>query len=222
MASYLILGAGKFGRLALTRLADQDPEARFLIVDRRGAALEEALALGFPGNEMLETDAIRYLAAHLAPEFTWDWLVPMVPVHVAYAWLRQGPLAGTDWEPMEVPGELEGLGAFAVRGPEGELYLSQARHLCPDDCAEPAVCPVTGEDRDPPLFLRLSEAPLKGVRILVVASQQLAPGVGGYAPRRLLELSQAVARSDDPVLVATACRCHGVIHGLRRKQEGYA
>ncbi len=219
MASYLILGAGKFGRLALKRLAAQDPEARFLVVDNRGAALEEAQALGVSGTEMLEADAILFLAAHLGPEFPWDWLVPMVPVHVAYAWLRKGPLADADWEPREVPGELESLSALAIQGPEGELYLSQAQYLCPDDCAEPEVCPESGEDRDPPLFLRLAEAPLRGVRTLVVTSLQLAPGVGGYAPRRLLELAQAVAGSTDPVLVATACRCHGVVHGLRRKQK---
>ena len=222
MASYLVLGAGKFGQLALKRLANQDPEARFLVVDIRGAALEEAQALGLPGTELLQADAVSYLAAHLAPEFPWDWLIPMVPVHVAYAWLREGPLAGTDWKPIEVPGELESLSALALRGPEGELYLSEARHLCPDDCDEPAVCPVTGEDRDPPLFLRLAETSPQGMRTLVVASLQLAPGVGGYKPRRLLELAQEIAGSNDPVLVATACRCHGVVHGLRRKQKEHS
>ena len=34
MASYLILGTGKFGRLALTRLARQDAAASFVVVDR--------------------------------------------------------------------------------------------------------------------------------------------------------------------------------------------
>ena len=39
MASYLILGAGKFGRLALRRLARQDAAASFVVVDRDPAAL---------------------------------------------------------------------------------------------------------------------------------------------------------------------------------------
>jgi hypothetical protein len=222
MASYLILGAGEFGRLALRRLADQDREARFLMVDHRAEALAEARALGVPKAEMLEANAIPYLAALLGPDFSWDWLIPMVPIHVAYTWLLEGPLAGEDWEPTDVPKDLEGLAAMAIRGPQGELYLSQAKHLCPDDCAEPAVCPVTSEDREPPLFRRLSEASRPGLPILVVASRQLAPGVGGYAPQQLRELADAVAGASGPVLVATACRCHGVVHGLKRKGERQA
>jgi len=218
MASYLILGAGKFGRLALRRVALRDPKARFLVIDRRGSALAEARIPEVEGAEMREDEAIPYLAAHLGPEPPWDWLIPMVPVHVAYAWLLSGPLTGTGWGPAEVPRDLEGLAALATRGPTGELYLSQARHLCPDDCDEPLVCPVTGEERQP-LFLKLAEASRPGLPIIVVASQQLAPGVGGYSPLRLLELAETVAEVSGPLLVATACRCHGVVHGLQRKGE---
>jgi hypothetical protein len=163
-------------------------------------------------------EAISFLAAHLGPEPPWDWLIPMVPVHVAYGWLLSGPLAGKGWEPAEVPQDLEGLAALAIRGPAGELYLSQAHHLCPDDCDEPQICPVTGEERQP-LFLKLAEASRPGLPILVVASRQLAPGVGGYAPLRLVELAETVAEASGPLLIATACRCHGVVHGLQRKGE---
>jgi hypothetical protein len=218
MASYLILGAGKFGRLSLRRLAARDPEARFLVIDHRSSALAAAQALEIEDAEMRVDEAIPYLAAHLGPEPPWDWLIPMVPVHVAYGWLLFGPLAGKGWEPAEVPQDLEGLAALAIRGPAGELYLSQARHLCPDDCAEPLVCPVTGEERQP-LFLKLAEASRPGLPIRVVASRQLAPGVGGYSPLRLVELAATVAEAPGPLLIATACRCHGVVHGLKRKGE---
>jgi hypothetical protein len=218
MASYLILGAGKFGRLALRRLAERDSQARFLVIDRRGSALAETRIPGVEDVEMLVDEAISFLAAHLGPEFPWDWLIPMVPVHVAYCWLLEGPLAGKGWEPAEVPQDLEGLAALATRGPAGELYLSQARHLCPDDCDEPLVCPVTGEERQP-LFLKLAEASRPESPIMVVASRQLAPGVGGYSPLRLVELAATVAEAPGPLLIATACRCHGVVQGLQRKGE---
>jgi|UniRef100_A0A7V6A5C5 hypothetical protein len=221
MASYLLLGAGKFGRLALRRLAGQDPEARFLVIDRSEQALAEARTLEIAGAQMRADEAIAYLAAHLGPEPPWDWLLPLVPVHVAYGWLLAGPLAGKNWEPAEVPWDLDALAALAVRGPAGELYLSQARHLCPDDCAEPLACPVTGEARRP-LFLKLAEASRPGLPILVVASRQLAPGVGGFPPRRLLELAAEVGERSGPLLIATACRCHGVVHGLKRKGEPLA
>ena len=138
---------------------------------------------------------------------------------MAYTWLFEGPLAGTGWEPADVPGDLENLAALSIPGPRGGLHLSLARHLCPDDCAEPPVCPVTGEERQQPLFLKLAETSRPGRPLLVVASRQLAPGVGGYSPLRLIELAETVAEAAGPLLVATACRCHGVVHGLKRKGE---
>ena len=72
-------------------------------------------------------------------------VIPMVPVHVALHWLMAGPLAGSAWQPAAVPEALAGLIPGSRRGPQGELYLSRARNLCPDDCAEPEVCPVTGD-----------------------------------------------------------------------------
>jgi hypothetical protein len=219
MASYLILGAGKFGRLALGRLAEKDREARFLIIDQQAEALAEARTLVVAAAEMLEGEAIPYLAAHLGTESPWDWLVPMVPEHVAYAWLLTGPLAGQGWEPADVPGDLANLAASSITGPDGELYLSLARHLCPDDCAEPHVCPVSGEERQQPLFDKLAETSRPERPVLVVASRQLAPGVGGYSPRELVKLAETVAEAPGPLLVATACCCHGVVHGLKRKGE---
>lgn len=216
MASYLILGAGKFGRIALGRLSAADPEARILVIDHRAAALEEARRLGVAGAEMLEADVIGYLASHLRPGFPWDWLLPMAPVHVACLWLLAGPLAGQGWEMAQVPEGLDHLAALAIRGPHGELYLSRARHRCPDDCAEPLVCPVTGEERGQPLYEKIAGASRPELPILVVASRQLAPGVGGFSPLRPLELADTVTGMTGPLLVATACRCHGVIHGLRR------
>jgi hypothetical protein len=215
MASYVILGAGKFGRLALARLSARDPGVRFLVIDRQAAALAEAQAMAVRGAEMLAGEAIPYLAAQLAARFPWDWLIPMVPVHVACHWLLAGPLQG--WEPVEVPRDLDDLAALAVRGAAGELYLSRARHICPDDCAEPPVCPVTGEKRPEPLYRQLAKASCPELPVFVIASQQLAPGVGGYPPSALLELASTVTQAPGPLLVATACRCHGVIHGLKRR-----
>jgi hypothetical protein len=221
MASFLILGAGKFGLLALQRLSAQDPGGRFVVVDHQAAALAEARALGVTKADLVEAEVIPYLAAHvgLGSAPPWEWLIPMVPLHVAYAWLLAGPLAGQGWEPADIPKELEDLAPLAIRGPQGELYLSLARHLCPDDCDEPAICPVTEEERDQPLSGRLAAASRQELPILVVASEQLAPGVGGYPPRKLIELADAVTAAPGPLLVATACRCHGVVHGLQRKGE---
>lgn len=214
MAAYLILGAGKFGRLALRRLARVDAAATFLVVDRRREALAAALAPGTPRATGVVAEAAAFLAANLREDSPWDWLIPMVPEHLAWTWLLAGPLRG--WEPAAAPPGLERLVPVAWRGPEGQWYLSRANHLCPDDCPEPeTVCPVSGEPRGTPLYAELAAQNLSGCVIKVVASRQLAPGVGGYPPKVLLDLARDLLATGGRNLIATACRCHGVVHGLR-------
>jgi hypothetical protein len=219
MASYLILGAGRFGRLALERLARQDAAASFVMVDRDSAALA-LRAEGGPDRTPVQSEAVAFLVRHLGGDGRWDWIIPMVPVHVAFHWLLAGPLAGSAWQPAAVPEALAGLIPGAQRGPHGELYLSRAQHHCPDDCAEPEVCPVTGEPRDLPLHQELASLHLAGYEIRVIPSRQLAPGVGGYPPWRLLDLARDMGALTGNVLIATACCCHGVIHGLGRGSGG--
>jgi hypothetical protein len=218
MASYLILGAGKFGRLALQRLARQDEAATFLVVDRIPSALAAARALKIPGVEWEAAETAAFLAAHLKEEAPWDWLIPMVPVHVAWAWLLAGPLRG--WQTVAAPEVLAAVAPVSFRGPEGQIYLSRAAHLCPDDCSESeSICPVSGESREVPLFVELAALRPPGFVIKVIPSRQLAPGVGGYPPGALLALAHDLAGMSGLTLVATACRCHGVVHGLRNPEN---
>jgi hypothetical protein len=214
MPRYLILGSGKFGRLAVHRLARQDETASFLLVDRDPEAL--VAGGGGSGCRLVQAEAIAFLVQELQNDGRWDWIIPMVPVHVAYHWLLTGPLADSGWQPVAVPEALAHQIPGTRRGPAGELYLSRAQHICPDDCAEPELCPVTGESRDLPLHQELASLNLPGYQVRVIPSHQLAPGVGGYPPGRLLDLAQEMEALTGQVLIATACRCHGVVHGLRR------
>lgn len=218
MASYLILGAGKFGRLALKRLARQDAAAAFLVVDRSSEALAAVQALEVPGVSGVVAEAVAFLAANLRADSPWDWLIPMVPVHVAWAWLLAGPLKG--WETLAVPEELATPGPGSFQGPEGQRYVSRAAHLCPDDCPESGeVCPVSGESRELALFAELANLERPGLAIKVVASRQLAPGVGGFPPQELMALARELGGMSGRVLIATACRCHGVVHGIRKPEK---
>jgi hypothetical protein len=219
MARYLILGAGKFGRLALERLRVQDERAQLLVVDWSAQALQAQVLLTF-GAQGVEAEAVAFLVESLGKGAAWDWIIPAIPEHLAFSWLRQGPLAGTGWETLAVPPELATLTPVAVQGREGELYLSRARHLCPDDCPEPLACPVTGEPRETPLYEELAALEAPGFKTAVIPSLQLAPGVGGFPPGRLLALAQDLAGLRGKALVATACRCHGVVHALERRSGG--
>jgi hypothetical protein len=216
MPRYLILGAGKFGRLALQRLAP-DEDASFLVVDESKEALAEAQALVDNNRvRVIQGEAVAFLLKFLKDNPPWEWTVPMVPVHVAFQWLWQGPLAGLGWHQVEVPEALARLAPYAERGEHGELYLSRATHLCPDDCPETDICPVSGESREVPLYVELASLKIPDYRIMVLPSRQLAPGVGGYPGAWLPALGQELASLEGKVLIATACRCHGVVNAIER------
>jgi voltage-gated potassium channel Kch len=219
MAAYLIVGAGKFGRLAVQRLHQHDPESRFTVVDRDPLALE-AIRVLVPGARVVAADGPGFLADRLRELTGWDYLLPCLPGQLAVAALRLGPLAPPAWELAAVPEELEAAAPVSLRGTAGELYLSRAAHRCPDDCQEPDVCPVDGLPRLPALSEVLAAFPLPGWEIRVIVSRLLTAGVGGVSPQALLALAENPAALPPRLIIATACRCHGVAHALVRQGGG--
>jgi len=205
-----IIGGGRFGRRAVDVLSRARPRARLLIVDHDRAALNEV----YPGSaETRLADGVDFLVRNLEPEHGPEWVIPCTPFHLAYRWLRirLGPRA----EPIDVPaGFVESL-PHPLPADQGGYYLSYADFLCPPDCPEPAdICTYTGLPRLGTLFRDLAEKTWPGCTSLVVRSRQLAPGLGGYRPLDLFDLENRALTVQGKILVATACRCHGVIHGL--------
>ena len=78
---------------------------------------------GVPDWTRVQAEAIAFLVRHLGDDGRWDWIIPMVPVHVAFHWLLAGPLAGSGWQPEAVPEALAGLIPGARRGPKGRTLL---------------------------------------------------------------------------------------------------
>ncbi len=213
MAIYLIIGAGRFGRLALARLQERQPQARFWVVDHDPEKLATLATSSLV--RAIEAPAVAGLAQALAQNPRPDWIIPAVPLHLAFAWLLLTAPPGADWQQLPVPVELGQHLPFCQRGTQGEVYLSVATERCPDDCPEPANrCFLTGAPRQRQLFADLQQTRLAGFQILVVRSRQLAPGVGGYQPMELYRLRDAVWQATGKMIICTACRCHGVCHGL--------
>lgn len=212
---FAILGAGRFGSLALARLASRRPQAEFWLVDRQRERLQALAASATGRQRYFLGDAVAWLTEFLltAPP---TWIIPAVPKHVAWGWLSRQLPAGS-WQPAPVPPALVGSLPWVVQGQEGELYLSLAPGICPDDCPEAlSRCPLTGKSRSLKLYQYLEDLSRPEALVLVVRSRQLAPGVGGFQPAALQSLLPQVVAARGTVYIATACRCHGVVHGLRK------
>jgi len=208
---YWILGAGRFGRLAVERLLARREPPQLVVVDQNP---DKLLLFADRPVERVNEDVLDFLRANL--EEGPDWIVPAVPIHVAFGWLA-AELAGIGrLETLSAPQTVDSQIPNPWRDGRGGLYTSVATFRCPDDCSEPRDrCTVTGLRRSGDLFALLARIRVPGYVPLVVRSQQLAAGVGGYRPSALQRLLRGAEAAQGSVLVATACRCHGVIHALR-------
>jgi hypothetical protein len=207
----VVLGAGRFGCLAVQRLGERHPEARFRVVDVR----EERL-IGLRENFGVSThtgDAISFLSTE---SFDNDgiWIVPAVPVHVAFRWLLSELAKVGQVHPVPVPDVLDSQVPNPYRVGEC-LYTSFATFLCPDSCSEPEnVCTHTKKPRQGNLYEHLSKVAVTGFEVHVIRSLQLGPGVGGYPAICLKVALQDILCRPGGHLVATGCSCHGVIDAL--------
>lgn len=211
--SFWIIGAGSFGTRAIEMLGKKYPEAALTVVDQDQGALDR---LGdIPVHRVCQEGA-SYLEASLPGQSEPGWIIPAVPIHLAFEWTRRKLARNGSVEVLAVPSEIERMLPNPVRGREGQLFASYADFVCPDNCTEPVDrCTFTGKPRKGLLYKKIEEISYKDYRSIVIQSHQLAAGVGGYQPEELKRSLAEVSKTKTPVLYSTACLCHGVMHALR-------
>jgi len=217
MREFWIIGGGKFGRRAAETIGRAGSAADILIVEKDPRRCQTLIADGF---QVIEADGIDFLKNRLASPLQKQWIVAAAPVHVAYEWIRARLPGNARLEPQALPTELAGLLPNAMRGGKGQWYASNADFICPPDCPESgSVCSFTGQRRPRSMhaFIRHLHAP--GVKILVVRSYQLAPGVGGLRPRDLFEAWHQIQTTQPHFILATACKCHAALNSFTIKSS---
>ena len=210
MKKIWILGAGKFGRIAYKRLIDHLPHSEITVVDKRREVH------GLTGVTTVFDDGISWLAGNLKKEDMVDMIIPAIPVHVAVEWLKEkcvGKYLVSSWSlPLSYISQLP----HPISSGKSTVYVSHADFFCPDNCAEPeSICTYTGAKRAKDMFRLLQDINVDGTNLQVIRSYQLLPGVGGIYPQDLWNLLDRVETMDnEPLIIATACRCHGVVDGI--------
>lgn len=208
-----IIGGGHFGQRAARLLGkDLDPESLFVVdVD------EECLS-DFDGLHInrIKGDGIGFLIDNFSSLGPGCTIIPAIPVHLAFEWLKKFVHGRYLIEEIPVPEEMYGLLPNMYYTDSGSVLTSYADFLCPDDCPEPEFCTVSGERREKPLYELMRDIKVRGFGVCVIRSQQLEPGVGGYRVSDLTEMATRVTESDSGKwLLGTACKCHGIMTALK-------
>lgn len=206
METIWIIGAGNFGLRAAKLLTAQGSHYGVTLVDQDRSALDQAKDLGCG----IETgDGIDFLTTQLTPNDGPDWIVPAVPVHLAWEWCSRGCIG---LSPMEAPSGLDRKLPNFMEGKNRDIYTSHADFICPPNCDEPdRTCTATGLPRKQAMYELLAGLSCDRYASLVIQSRQLGPGLGGYRPASLFTLKDRIEKARGPVLVGTACKCHGVV-----------
>jgi len=207
-----ILGAGRFGRRAAGTLRQTYPQADIVLVDSSGKVCATMEGNSF---RVVCREGVGYLRENLKPGRGPDWIIPMIPVHVVYEWMRLELEKTHHIQAVAVPQEVADTLPNPIRGADGQIYMTHATFICPWNCPEPDdICTHTGNPRPQNLNRFLETIQHPQFRTVVVQSRQLAPGIGGYQPEALFRALKTVVAGTDPVLLSTACRCHGVMHAF--------
>lgn len=207
--SYLIIGCGHFGSRAVEKLFQKNPRSKIIVVDRYKKPLQKVSR--FP-VEIVISEGVSYLEQFLSHGRKTDYIIPAVPLHLAFEFIL-AQLKPFGVKRKRIP-PIPGL-PNPVIGKTGDLYTSFADFLCSEDCPEPArYCTVTGIRHKDPLYQIFRD--LKGpFESKVIRSDPLAPGVGGFQPKGLLDLLEWIKNNLGQLfLISTASRCHGVTSAL--------
>ncbi|MGD9013816.1 MAG: NAD-binding protein [Desulfobacterales bacterium] len=215
MDNFWIIGGGKFGLRAAQVLRKINSTNIITIVEKQKAVCRQLAHLGFEG---VCTDGVKYLKQHLNSRNESDWIIPAIPLHVAFEWIRAKMSARHRIKDINIPTDLVSVLPNPIPGETGQLFISIADFKCPPNCSEPDdICTYTGKSRPMILHEFLKSIQFKDFASVVIRSHQLAPGVGGYRPAALFDAFSQIRDMQAPVLLSTACSCHGVMNAFSLK-----
>ena len=205
---FWIIGGGRFGKRAAILLRTRHPASEITVIEKD---LQTCRGLAKEAFRIECREGIRYLELNLKNIGTPDWIVPAIPLHVAFEWIRVTLSQDYNLHSLDISASLQTVLPNPVTGGRGQLFVSNADFICPENCSEPDnICTVTGKPRPRILHEFLAHIYAEEFTSVVICSQQLEAGVGGFQPRSLFEALDTIKSVGRPVLLSTACRCHGI------------
>lgn len=206
-----VIGCGQFGRRAVELLKESVPASNIVVVD------------SLPVNDLPEdieiicADGVEWFAEHFTPDATVHKIIPALPLHLAAEWMKRKLLEEHRiFHSAEIPDKQLHHFPHPIRLSASCVVMSHADFICPPNCPEPeGLCTYTRQPRPPSLYSLLETTVFGNFTPLIVRSRQFAAGVGGFFPQDLWHLlERGRVLPGKPLLIGTACKCHGIVDGL--------
>ncbi|MBC7127733.1 MAG: hypothetical protein ABC612_03280 [Candidatus Methanosuratincola petrocarbonis] len=226
----LILGGGKYGTIALNRLRGRSE--RIIVVDIdpdcQAGKYAERIVTGDEepgkGSSLVLSDGASFLSRMIDRGDVPDFVILTIPKNVMAAlfisWaesLGMKAVFDPDWM-LKVSKSFPEKWVVAKDQIFGVLVASYARnHVCLDGCAQPEVCPVTGERREKSM-MELAISSVEGDFVRIFESRLLESDVGGVEGGAILDAYRgfkSCAHSGMRLAIGTACRCHAIVNFMR-------
>lgn len=206
-----VLGGGQFGQRAVDLLRKAAPTVDLVVIDQQPLSHLPA------GIKCVRADGVAWLVEHFVRQTRVGKIIPAIPRHLAAEWLKR-KLAeeGADVRAVDIPEDLLLRFPHPMRLSPSQIVMSHADFICPPNCAEPdELCSYTRQPRPTPLHHLLETMDCGSFTPLIVRSRQFAAGVGGFFPEDLWQLlARARSLPGTPLLVGSACKCHGIVDGF--------
>lgn len=211
METVWIIGVGRFGSRAASLLSKQHKNWQIVLVD---PVKKNLPSLKRPNITFEHSDGIKFLNDRLKPGVSVSWIIPSLPVHLAWEWCLM-KIGSDRLVRAPLSSGIDTVLTNPMHGANGDVYTSNADFICPANCSEPeSICTVTKQLRKQDMFKRLEALHYRNYTPIVLRSRQIGPGIGGYSPTQLFSFLKEVEQYKQPFLLCTACRCHGVITGV--------
>jgi len=204
-----VIGGGRFGRKAVSRFLQEGNRIDITVVEQ-----DQQLCSWFKllPVSCFQQDGVQFLTERLRQGIFPDWIIPMVPIHLAFEWIKQMLFRELELVSLTASENIVKQFPNTIKGDKGRFFTSLADFLCPEDCpALDHICTVRKKARPYLLYQKIETEKIDGFSTIVIQSQQILPGIGGYRPEDLYHALDFVKTSEGPILLSTACNCHGVV-----------
>lgn len=207
---FFVIGAGRFGKKACLHLL-KGPRRQVVAVDPDKKSLLWAKEAKIEFYQLEGVSFLVHPPFKIDPD---DFIIPALPIHLAAYWVLEKRPYNLDLTIGEMPEDITVQLPGALRLSDRSYATTHANFLCPEGCKEGKTCPVTGMARKRPLYEILKEIKTNRALIHVIQSRQLGPGMGGYKMKELLNLMDLPWKEHQSIMIATACRCHGIVSNI--------